>query len=203
MQRGTLLVVSGPSGSGKGTILQGLMEQEKNAVFSVSATTRAPRPGEIDGVHYFFISEEKFQKMVDQDEFLEYADVFGMNKYGTPRAYVEQQLGQGKDVVLDIDVVGALNVKRAMPEAVMVFVIPPTRAELERRLRGRGTEGEEQIRRRLETAMTEVSKAKEYDYLVINDDLKEAVEQMCDILNSQRNKISNSLDWLEHEWRNS
>lgn len=203
MQRGTLLVVSGPSGSGKGTILQGLMEQEKNAVFSVSATTRAPRPGEIDGVHYFFISEEKFQKMVDQDEFLEYADVFGMNKYGTPRAYVEQQLGQGKDVVLDIDVVGALNVKKAMPEAVMVFVIPPTRAELERRLRGRGTEGEEQIRRRLETAMTEVSKAKEYDYLVINDDLKEAVEQMCDILNSQRNKISNSLDWLEHEWRNS
>ena len=197
------MVVSGPSGSGKGTILQGLMEQEKNAVFSVSATTRAPRPGEIDGVHYFFISEEKFQKMVDQDEFLEYADVFGMNKYGTPRAYVEQQLGQGKDVVLDIDVVGALNVKRAMPEAVMVFVIPPTRAELERRLRGRGTEGEEQIRRRLETAMTEVSKAKEYDYLVINDDLKEAVEQMCDILNSQRNKISNSLDWLEHEWRNS
>lgn len=203
MQRGTLLVVSGPSGSGKGTILQGLMEQEKNAVFSVSATTRAPRPGEIDGVHYFFISEEKFQNMVDQDEFLEYADVFGMNKYGTPRAYVEQQLGQGKDVVLDIDVVGALNVKKAMPEAVMVFVIPPTRAELERRLRGRGTEGEEQIRRRLETAMTEVSKAKEYDYLVINDDLKEAVEQMCDILNSQRNKISNSLDWLEHEWRNS
>ena len=196
------MVVSGPSGSGKGTILHGLMEQEKNAVFSVSATTRAPRPGEIDGVHYFFLTRERFQEMIEQDEFLEYADVFGMNQYGTPLAYVEEKLAQGRDVVLDIDVVGALNVKKAMPEAVMVFIIPPSRAELERRLRGRGTEQEEQIQRRLQTAMSEVARAREYEYLVINDDLNEAIEEVCCILKSQRNKISNSLDWLEHEWRN-
>ena len=202
MQRGTLLVVSGPYGSGKGTILHGLMEQEKNAVFSVSATTRAPRPGEIAGVHYFIQTRERFQEMIEQDEFLEYADVFGMNQYGTPRAYVEEKLAQGRDVVLDIDVVGALNVKKAMPEAVMVFIIPPSRAELERRLRGRGTEQEEQIQRRLQTAMSEVARAREYEYLVINDDLNEAIEEVCCILKSQRNKISNSLDWLEHEWRN-
>ena len=123
-KRGTLLVVSGPSGAGKGTLIQAVLKKRPEAMVSVSATTRAPRPGEKEGVHYFFVSKEKFEQMIQEHAFLEYACVFGTTYYGTPRAFVEQKLAEGNDVILDIDVQGAMNIKQAMPEAVLVFILP-------------------------------------------------------------------------------
>lgn len=203
MPKGTLLVISGPSGSGKGTICERLIEREKDICFSVSATTRAPRPGEVDGVHYFFVTEEEFARMVENHEFLEYADVFGMNKYGTPKAYVERLLNEGKDVVLDIDVQGAMNVKQLKKEAVMVFIVPPSPKILEQRLRNRATETDEQIQRRLQTAKTEVAMAGLYDYIVVNEDIDSAVDELISILKATKCKMVNRIDWLTSQWGGS
>ena len=200
MSKGTLLVISGPSGSGKGTLCEKLIELEKNVCFSVSATTRAPRPGEVHGVHYFFVTEDEFSKMIENNEFLEYAYVFGMNKYGTPKAYVEQLLSEGKDVVLDIDVQGAMNVKQTKKDAVMVFIVPPSPDLLEQRLRNRNTESDEQIQCRLQTAKAEVAMAGLYDYIIVNEDVDTAVDELRSILKATKCKMVNRIDWLTNQW---
>ena len=153
-REGLLLVVSGPAGVGKGTIDRVLLERNPNMRLSVSATTRAPRPGEIDGVHYFFISDEKFQQMVSKGEFLEYVHVFNMDYYGTPRSFVEEEIALGHDVLLEIDVQGAMRVRETYPDAVLVFIAPPSMGKLKSRLVGRGTETPEAIERRFETAFS-------------------------------------------------
>ncbi len=181
-KQGTLLVVSGPSGAGKGTLIHTLLEKRKDAIVSVSATTRAPRPGEEEGVHYFFVSKEQFEKMIEQQAFLEYACVFGTTYYGTPRAFVEEKLAQGIDVILDIDVQGAMNVKKAMPSAVLVFVLPPSYKILRQRLTDRHTETQEQIERRLQTAKNEIQYIDKYEYLIINDTVDCAGEKLDQIL---------------------
>jgi len=180
-ERGKLLVLSGPSGCGKGTVLRELMRGRDDMVFSVSATTRAPRPGEVDGREYYFVTRERFHEMVEQGELLEHAEFVG-NCYGTPKAPVLQQLEMGRHVLLDIEVQGAAQVKKAMPEAVLVFLIPPSLGELERRLRGRGTETEEKIQQRLKTAEYEMTLSGEYDYTVVNDEVARAAAELAEIL---------------------
>ena len=188
-KKGLLFVISGPSGVGKGTICKKLLERRKELKLSVSVTTRAPRPGEIEGVNYFFRSEEQFQDMIERDEFLEYMCVFGKNHYGTPKAYVAEQRAQGNDVILEIDVNGALNVKKRCPDAVMIFIAPPSMETLKKRLVGRGTETEE---RRFAEAVKELAAAGEYDYIVVNDSLDKAVKDTESILVSERLHVSNN-----------
>ena len=180
-RRGVLFVVSGPSGVGKGTINKRLFEEFGDAVaFSVSATTRGPREGEVDGREYFFISRQEFEKRVANNEFLEHAEYAG-NCYGTPRDYVLSLLQRGVSVILEIDVQGAMQVKRRMPESVSVFILPPSFEELEHRLRGRGTETPEKIERRLAAAKAEMARAPEYDYQIVNDDLDAAYARLREI----------------------
>ena len=185
MSKGKLLVLSGPSGVGKGTVLGELMKRRTDMCFSVSATTRSPREGEVDGVNYFFVSKERFEEMIQNNELLEYAQ-FVSNSYGTPRAYVEQQLEKGLNVILDIEVQGARNIVNMIPDAVSVYVIPPSYEELERRLRGRGTETEEQIQGRLQTAIEEAKAADFYRYIVVNDKLEEAVNELDAIMTAEK-----------------
>lgn len=191
-KKGLLFVISGPSGVGKGTICKKLLERRKELKLSVSVTTRAPRPGEIEGVNYFFRSEEQFQDMIARDEFLEYMCVFGKNHYGTPKAYVAEQRAQGNDVILEIDVNGALNVKKRCPDAVMIFIAPPSMETLKKRLVGRGTETEEAVERRFAEAAKELAAAGEYDYIVVNDSLDKAVNDTQSILVSERLHVSNN-----------
>ena len=177
-KRGVLFVYSGPSGVGKGTLKEKLFDEfGDRLVFSVSATTRKARPGEKDGEDYFFISRQDFENRIANNDFLEYAEYAG-NLYGTPRSAVEKQLSRGVNVLLEIEVQGALQVKRSMPESVSVFVLPPSFEELERRLRGRATETEEKIRERLETARGELAFADGYDYRVVNVDLDAAYGEL-------------------------
>ena len=180
-RKGVLFVISGPSGVGKGTVNKRLFEEFGNAVaFSVSATTRDPREGEVDGREYFFISRQEFEKRVANNEFLEHAEYAG-NCYGTPRDYVLSLLQRGVSVILEIDVQGAMQVKRRMPESVSVFILPPSFEELEHRLRGRGTETPEKIEKRLAVAKAEMARAPEYDYQIVNDDLEAAYARLREI----------------------
>lgn len=181
-KRGVLFVFSGPSGVGKGTLKAKLFEEFADRIaYSVSATTRGPREGEVDGKDYFFISRQEFERRVKNNEFLEHAEFAG-NCYGTPRAYVEKLLDSGMNVVLEIDVQGALQVMKSMPECVSVFILPPSFEELEHRLRGRGTETEEKIRERLETAKRELPYAPQYDYQIVNGgDIEAAYQSLRDV----------------------
>ena len=181
-KRGVLLVFSGPSGVGKGTRKAKLFEEFADQIaYSVSATTRGPREGEVDGKDYFFISRQEFERRVKNNEFLEHAEFAG-NCYGTPRAYVEKLLDSGMNVVLEIDVQGALQVMKSMPECVSVFILPPSFEELEHRLRGRGTETEEKVRERLETAKRELPYAPQYDYQIVNGgDIEAAYQSLRDV----------------------
>ena len=185
-RKGLLLVVSGPAGVGKGTIDRVLLERNTNMRLSVSATTRAPRPGEIDGVHYFFISDDKFKEMVENNEFLEYMHVFNLHYYGTPRSFVEEEIAMGHDVLLEIDVQGAMRVREAYPGAVLVFIAPPSMGKLKSRLVGRGTETPEVIERRFQTAFSELEYMKKYDYIVVNDVLDVAISHMEHIIDAEK-----------------
>ena len=181
-KRGVLFVFSGPSGVGKGTLKAKLFEEFADRIaYSVSATTRGPREGEVDGKDYFFISRQEFERRVKNNEFLEYAEFAG-NCYGTPRAYVEKLLDSGMNVVLEIDVQGALQVMKSMPECVSVFILPPSFEELEHRLRGRGTETEEKVRERLETAKRDLPYAPQYDYQIVNGgDIEAAYQSLREV----------------------
>ena len=181
-KRGVLFVFSGPSGVGKGTLKAKLFEEFADRIaYSVSATTRGPREGEVNGKDYFFISRQEFERRVKNNEFLEHAEFAG-NCYGTPRAYVEKLLDSGMNVVLEIDVQGALQVMTSMPECVSVFILPPSFEELEHRLRGRGTETEEKVRERLETAKRELPYAPQYDYQIVNGgDIEAAYQSLRDV----------------------
>jgi guanylate kinase len=176
-RRGRLYVIAAPSGAGKTSLVRALMEREPGLGFSISCTTRPPRPNEVHGRDYFFVSHEEFARMVESGEFLEHATVFD-NRYGTPRAQVEQALAAGRSLILEIDWQGARQVRRAMPESVSVFILPPSRAELERRLRGRGTDAEEVVQRRLRDAAGDMSHWAEFDHVVVNDDFAGAVDEL-------------------------
>lgn len=193
MAEGLLVVISAPSGSGKSTILRGLMAALPNLVFSVSHTTRAPRPGEVNGQHYHFVSPEYFVSLRDNKPsgFLEWAEVHG-NLYGTSISEVRRRQQEGLDVLLDIDVQGADQV-RQKAEAITVFIVPPSLAELERRLRGRGTEREESLLLRLENARQELAHAREYDYLIVNDEVERAVDKLRGIIIAERSRTQRFL----------
>ncbi|MBO4305871.1 MAG: guanylate kinase [Clostridia bacterium] len=198
MKKGILFIVSGPSGVGKGTVSKALLEGSNGKmVFSVSATTRSPRPGEVHGREYFFVSDDEFNRMIDEGEFIEYMKVFGRNNYGTPRKYVEEQLNMGHDVLLDIDVNGAMKVKENCPEAVALMLAPPSMKELRRRLETRGTEEQPVIERRLAEAKTELSRMGEYDYVVVNDDLDSAIEKCRMILEASKSTPQYCSDFVD------
>ena len=193
--RGILAVVSGFSGAGKGTIMKELLKQYDNYALSISATTRQPREGEMHGREYFFMSKEEFEQLIKEEKLIEYASYVG-NYFGTPSSIVEEQRDAGKDVILEIEVQGALQVKEKFPDTVLLFVTPPSAAELVSRLRGRGTETEEVISKRMEQAVTESALMNKYDYLVINDSLQEAVETMHNILQMEHDKMSRNEEFI-------
>ena len=185
VRKGMLLVISGPSGTGKGTLIERLMKEDPTLVFSVSATTRAPRPGEIDGVHYHFVTNERYDELVAENAFVEYANVHG-NRYGTLRSEMYERLERGENVVLDIDVQGALNVIASEKEKVSIFILPPSMQELRSRLTGRGTETEEAVERRLHNAVWEISQKDKYQYKVINDDLETCLRTLQAIIEAEK-----------------
>ena len=184
---GILIVVSGFSGSGKGTIMKELLKRYDNYALSISATTRAPREGETDGREYFFKTREEFEKMIAKEELIEYAEYVN-NYYGTPRAYVEEQLTAGKDVILEIEIQGALKVKKKFPDTLLLFVTPPSAEELRKRLIGRGTETMEVIEQRMQRAIEESDGMESYDYYVINDDLDTCVDEVHRIIQAEHNR---------------
>ncbi|MBQ8572193.1 MAG: guanylate kinase [Ruminococcus sp.] len=183
-KKGKLFVYAGASGVGKGTIMKELLKKDESIKLSVSATTRLPREGEVDGREYFFVTREKFEKMIAEDGFLEHAQ-YCDNYYGTPKAYVDEKLNEGYNVFLEIELQGAQNVLNMRPDAVSIFILPPSVEELERRLRDRGTETEEAILKRLSQAKVEMDHAKMYKYTVVNDDLQKAVEDVLEIVNKE------------------
>ena len=184
---GHLFIISGCSGVGKGTIIKNFLEKNPDVKLSVSATTRKPREGEENGVNYFFISQEEFKKAIQNDEFLEYAEFSG-NMYGTKKSYVEKKLKEGFDIILEIEVQGAKQVKEKMPQALSIFIMPPSIEALEQRLRGRHTEDEETIQKRLSQVKREIEAGNKFDYKVINDELDEAVNSLQKIVDTERNK---------------
>ena len=188
MRKGLLVVVSGPSGAGKGTICQALLEKTPLA-YSVSATTRKPRAGEVDGESYYFLSVEAFEKMIEKDELLEWAKVYD-NYYGTPLKKVEEKLTAGEDILLEIDTQGAMKVREKFPEGVYIFILPPSLTELERRIRGRDTETEDVLQKRLAAAIDEIEAGKCYKYVVTNDEVDGAVDSVCAILAAERRLVA-------------
>lgn len=194
-REGMLVIISGPSGSGKGTVVKELVQKEDFAL-SISATTRIPRDGEIDGVHYYFYDKETFEKMKNQNELLEWAE-FCDNYYGTPKKYVEQQMLQGKNVILEIEVQGALQVKKIYSDCILVFLVPPNVKELQKRLTQRGTEDKQTIDRRMNRAIEEMEFVPQYDYIVINDTVTEAAEAIRAIVKAESMKSSRNMNIKE------
>lgn len=195
MSKGLLIVLSGPSGTGKGTVCDALLERHEDIKLSISCTTRSPRDGEVHGESYFFIQEQEFKDMLVQDEFLEHACVYG-NYYGTPTKFVSKQLDEGKDVLLEIDVQGALKAKKVFPEGVYIFLLPPSMEELENRIRSRGKDTEEQILTRLGKAKSEAMLAERYDYVIVNDNVNDVVQSVECILAAERHRVSRNKDDL-------
>lgn len=195
--QGILIVVSGFSGAGKGTLMKELVARYDNYALSVSMTTRNPRPGEVDGVSYFFVDKAAFEETIEQDGLVEYAS-YCDNYYGTPRRWVEQKLSDGKDVILEIEIQGALKVKEKFPDALLLFVMPPSAQELEHRLKGRGTESDEVIASRMKRAAEESEGIEKYDYIVINDKLDECVAQMHEIIRAEHMRPYRRIDFIDH-----
>lgn len=185
--KGLLIVFTGCSGVGKGTIVKELLSRDSNCMLSVSATTRSPRVGETHGKEYFFITKDEFDKMIAQNGFLEYAEYCG-NRYGTPKKAVEDMINAGKNVILEIEVQGGMQIKKICPDCVSIFITPPSIQELENRLRGRGTEDEATIQRRIAASAKELEIGKSYDYNVVNDNLEVAVQDVMNIINNERSK---------------
>lgn len=195
-KRGTLIVLSGPSGAGKSTVIAELLGQRQDIHFSVSFTTRQPRVGEADGVNYNFVSREEFERMISAGELLEHAEYVG-NYYGTSMKVIREKLDRGIDVLLDIEVQGAAKVRRRCPEAVLIFIVPPSLAELSRRLHNRNTDSEEVIAGRLEKAKEEYREIPNYDYLVVNERVPEAAAEILAILTAERCRTKNRLDFMD------
>jgi guanylate kinase len=192
MERGLLIVLSGPSGTGKGTVCKALLKKHPDIALSISATTREPRAGEMHGKHYFFTSRDDFASRIDNNEFLEYANVFS-NYYGTPKSFVDETLATGRDVLLEIDVQGALKVKENSPDGVFIFLVPPSLAELEKRIRSRGTETEEKIRERLGKADAEMRLMDKYNYVIVNDEVDRVVCRIESIIEAERLRVERNL----------
>ena len=195
MNKGILVVVSGFSGAGKGTVMKRLMEKYDGYALSVSATTRKPRPGEEDGREYFFRTRDEFEKLIEEDALLEYAR-YVENYYGTPRSYVEEQLQAGRNVILEIEIQGAMKIKEKIPEALLVFVTPPTVEELERRLTGRGTETAQVIADRLARAGEVAEGMGQYDYILVNDTVEECVDHLHQIIVSEHSRVSRNAEFI-------
>ncbi|WP_409174576.1 guanylate kinase [Brevibacillus fortis] len=200
VDRGLLLVLSGPAGVGKGTVCKALREVMPDLVYSVSATTRQPRPGEVEGVNYFFKSQEEFKRMIEEDALLEWAEYVG-NYYGTPRQFVDDMLNEGRDVILEIEVQGALQVKERFPQGTFLFLAPPDLNELENRIVGRGTESQEIIRKRMEVARAEIELMDHYDYVVVNDVIESACDRIQAIITAEHLKKERQVHkyrkWLQ------
>ncbi|TPH05794.1 guanylate kinase [Haemophilus haemolyticus] len=188
MSQGNLYILSAPSGAGKSSLISALLASDSSTqkMVSVSHTTRAPRPGEVEGVHYYFVSKEEFESLIEQDLFLEYAKVFGGNYYGTSLPAIEENLAKGIDVFLDIDWQGAQQIRKKVPSVKSIFILPPSLPELERRLIGRGQDSEEVITERMSKAISEISHYDEYDYVIVNDDFEKALKDLQSILQSER-----------------
>ena len=197
--RGLLIVVSGPSGAGKGTICKSLLKKYSGIQMSVSATTRKPRDGEEHGVNYFFLEKEEFIKKIDKGEFLEHAKVYE-NYYGTPSDFVMDKINNGEDVLLEIDIQGALQVKEKYSEGVFVFILPPSMEELKNRIVGRGSETEETLKIRYSSAIDEISFIKDYDYYVINDKIDSATEKLLCIIEAEKNRVVDNMAELINEF---
>ena len=194
--RGNLIVLSGFAGVGKGTVLRSLFETREGYAYSVSATTRSPRPGEVDGVHYFFVTKERFEEMIENDKLLEHASYVG-NYYGTPRDYVEKKLDEGFDVILEIEVQGALNIKKKVPDAILIYMLPPAAKVLYERLRHRGTETDEVIAKRMKRAAEEAQSVSKYDYIIVNHDADECAAQLDTLIRAQRQSVRSNLPFIE------
>ena len=195
-EKGKLIVISGPSGAGKSTVVFKAIEGREDVCFSTSVTTRKPRPGEVDGREYFFVDPDRFKEMVENDELLEHAE-YVANSYGTPRAYVEEKLEAGLNVLLDIEVQGARQIHEKMPDAVKIFIIPPSLEELEKRLKGRGTDTERAIEARLIRARQEYQEADFYDYLIINDDADKAAKELSAIILAEHCRFNVRMAYLK------
>lgn len=196
-KKGLLVVVSGPSGAGKGTVLAHAIRNYPNLQYSVSVTTREPRPGEVDGVNYYFVTKDRFKEMLAGGELLEHQQVYG-NYYGTPKQKVLDKLEEGFDVVLEIDVKGALDIKNKFPQAVMIFLTPVNRSTIEERLRGRDTETEEQLKVRIESAIDEIKQAVFYDYIVVNEDAEKGAEDIINIIKAQKCSVDNNKKFIDN-----
>ena len=196
MRKGFLIVVSGPSGAGKGTVCSAFLEEHEDVAYSVSATTREPRAGEQEGVNYYFLSRGEFESMIENGELLEWAEVYG-NYYGTPLKKIEEKLSKGQDILLEIDTQGALNVQKKFPDGVYVFILPPSIEELAKRLRGRGTDSEEAVERRLAAAAGEIAVAREYAYTIVNDTVEHSVQTLAAIVSAEHARTCNNLEKID------
>lgn len=194
-KRGLLIVVSGPSGAGKGTICRGLLKKKDDIIVSISSTTRQPRNGEAHGVNYYFKTKEEFESMIEQDEWLEYAQVYD-NYYGTPKQFVIDKIQSGHDILLEIDIQGALQVRKKYPEGVFVFILPPNMQELKHRIIGRGSETAESLEKRFSSAYEEIDFIKKYDYYIINDELDKAVNTLVSIIDAEKCKVVDNIEEL-------
>lgn len=198
--KGRLLVISGPSGAGKGSISKRILEEVDDLIYSISMTTRAPRPGEINGKNYFFVTHEQFEQTIQEDGFLEYAKVYG-EYYGTPKARVMELLDEGMDVVLEIDIQGAMNIRKSYPKGVLIFILPPSMAELRKRITGRGSETKGDIELRMGEALKEIAYIDKYDYCVVNGDLDEAVNRVKAIIIAEHSRVEEDIYELIQEYK--